>query len=78
MTQEEQQPMAIIIQNRAGLGQRLFEELRDAGYDGGVSILRDQLRRLRPGPKKTPIVRFETQTPGFKDKWTGALTPSSS
>jgi transposase len=25
-------------------GQRLFEELRDAGYDGGISILRDQLR----------------------------------
>jgi transposase len=41
-------------------GQRLFEELRAAGYDGGVSILRDQLRRLRPGPKKTPIIRFET------------------
>lgn len=42
-------------------GQRLFEELRDAGYDGGISILRDRLRHLRPGPKKTPIVRFETE-----------------
>ena len=29
-------------------GQRLWEELRDAGYDGGISILRDRLRRLRP------------------------------
>jgi transposase len=36
-------------------GQRLFEELRDAGYDGGISILRDRLRRLRPTPKKTPV-----------------------
>jgi len=42
-------------------GQRLFEELCDAGYDGGVSILRDRLRCLRPGPKKTPIIRFETE-----------------
>ena len=42
-------------------GQRLFEELCATGYDGGVSILRDRLRRLRPRPKKTPIIRFETQ-----------------
>jgi len=46
-------------------GQRLFEELCAAGYDGGVSILRDRLRRLRPGPKKTPIIRFETE-PGLQ------------
>lgn len=41
-------------------GQRLFEELGDAGYDGGISILRDRLRQLRPTPKKTPVIRFET------------------
>ena len=41
-------------------GQRLFEELGTAGYDGGISILRDRLRSLRPSPKKTPIIRFET------------------
>jgi len=42
-------------------GQRLFEELCAAGYNGGISILRDRLRRLRPSPKKTPVIRFETE-----------------
>ena len=42
-------------------GQRLFEELGAAGYDGGISILRDRLRSLRPSPKKTPVIRFETE-----------------
>jgi len=46
-------------------GERIFEELRVIGYDGGVSILRDRLRTLRPQPKKTPIVRFET-VPGLQ------------
>jgi transposase len=46
-------------------GERLFEELRSAGYDGGVSILRDRLRSLRPGPKQTPVIRFETE-PGIQ------------
>lgn len=41
-------------------GERLFEELRSTGYDGGISILRERLRSLRPGPKQTPTVRFET------------------
>jgi transposase len=41
-------------------GQRLFEELSAAGYDGGISILRDRFRSLRPAPKKTPVIRFET------------------
>lgn len=46
--------------------QRLFEELRAAGYHGGISILRDLLRRrLRPTPKKTPVIRFETE-PGIQ------------
>jgi transposase len=45
-------------------GLRLFEELISAGYDGGISILRDRLRSLRPSPKQTPIIRFETD-PGI-------------
>src|SRR4030066_689513 len=46
-------------------GQRLFEELSAAGYGGGISILRDRLRSLRPAPKKTPVIRFETE-PGLQ------------
>jgi transposase len=41
-------------------GVRMLEEIRDAGYDGGVTILRDRLRWLRPRPKREPEVRFET------------------
>ncbi len=42
-------------------GQRVYEELRDAGYQGGISIVRDRLRLMRPKPKHEPVVRFETE-----------------
>lgn len=45
--------------------QRVYEEITAAGYAGGVSILRDRLRMLRPMPKKAPVVRFETE-PGLQ------------
>ncbi len=51
-----------ILEEYPGLtGQRVFEKLQDSGYDGGISILRERLRILRPSPKKTPVVRFETE-----------------
>ena len=43
-------------------GQRLFEEISLAGYVGGISNLRE---RLRPTPKQTPVIRFETE-PGIQ------------
>ncbi len=40
-------------------GTRLLAECRAAGYEGGITQLRDFLRRLRPAPE--PIIRFETE-----------------
>jgi transposase len=45
--------------------QRLFEELRQQGYTGKISILRHRLQTLRPQPKRDPTVRFET-APGVQ------------
>jgi transposase len=40
-------------------GLRIYEELKEAGYPGGISILRERLKKLRP-PKREPVIRFET------------------
>jgi transposase len=42
-------------------GQRMFESLREAGYTGGITILRERLAKLRSHPKKEPVIRFETE-----------------
>lgn len=41
-------------------GVRMFEELQEVGYRGGISILRGALRSMRRRPKRDPIIRFET------------------
>jgi transposase len=44
---------------------RLFEEVRAAGYAGGITQLRDFVARVRPRPEPEPVVRFETP-PGLQ------------
>jgi transposase len=45
--------------------QRLFEELRGAGYSGGYTQLKDYVRQVRPHAPAEPVVRFETP-PGYQ------------
>ena len=57
------EPFTAIIEARLAeyprlSGTRLLAECRAAGYTGGVTQLREFVRRLRPAPE--PITRFET------------------
>ena len=58
-------PYAGIIDSRLeefpGLSaQRLFDEVRAAGYPGGYGRVRDYVRVVRPREAPEPVVRFET------------------
>jgi len=39
---------------------RLLEEIRAAGYPGGLTQLKLYVREMRPQPPAEPVVRFET------------------
>ncbi len=40
--------------------QRLFEEIRAAGYSGGYTQVKEYVRQVRPRPPADPVIRFET------------------
>jgi transposase len=44
---------------------RLFDEVRAAGYPGGITQVRDYVARVRPRPEPEPLIRFET-APGHQ------------
>lgn len=44
--------------------QRVFEELRAAGYDGGHTQVKEYVRRLRPPPPPKPSLTTPTYDPG--------------
>ena len=39
---------------------RIFEELKQQGYSGGYTILRERVKQLRSRPSKPLVTRFET------------------
>jgi transposase len=41
-------------------GLRVYEELKEMGYPGEISILRERLKKLR-APDREPVIRFETE-----------------
>lgn len=44
---------------------RLWDEVRTAGYTGGITQLRDYVARVRPRTEPAPVIRFET-APGWQ------------
>ena len=40
--------------------ERVYRELRAAGYEGGYTQVTEYVRKVRPRPAPDPVVRFET------------------
>ena len=55
---------------------RLFDELRAAGYRGGITQVRDYVARMRPRPEPEPVTRFETE-PGHQAQVDFALVDTA-
>ena len=59
-------------------GVRMQEELRVYGYQGGLTVLRELLKRLRPPSREDSVIRFETD-PGVQGQmdWSPYKIPFS-
>ena len=44
--------------------QRVFESLREKGFDGGYSVVKDLVRRIRPKPAPRPSLETAPREPG--------------
>ena len=40
---------------------RVYEEIKNRGYEGGLTQLQAKVRELRPRPKQEPVIRFEVE-----------------
>src|SRR5207302_3570000 len=54
----------LLTQYPAITAQRIFEELLQAGYMGGMSILKERVHKLRPPPPPTPSRQRPLVGPG--------------
>jgi transposase len=57
--------------------QRVFETLRDEGYEGGYTAIKDHVREVRPRPVVTPSLPTPTHGPGemAESDWTPCTVP---
>ena len=54
--------------------QQIFQRLREEGYRGGVSILRDYVRRIRP-PRRTVFLKLHFASRGVaRTRGSGRVT----
>ncbi len=42
-------------------GRQIFKYVRELGYEGGETIVKNYVREIRPRPARRPALRFETE-----------------
>src|ERR1700677_1778055 len=49
--------------------ERIYEEIRAAGYDGGYTQIKEYVRQIRPQPVEEAVRRFETPPVARQSTW---------
>jgi transposase len=72
VTAFEPRVLALITQYPDITAQRIFEELRAAGYEGGYTAIKEHVRRVRPEKKPEPSLQTPVHGPGVmaESDWT--------